>query len=158
MEKTLFSIKSKLLSNPTIRKLLVNTNKNCLRDAAPTVEEADPHFYVGTIVDFGIDTENAISNCISIESSGVDILDNPMGAIWVVRITAFSKLDIVEMDDNRLRTYALAQEIVAAIDGYSTNMQGSIEFDSNEYKTIDGEYLGFTNEFSIFEKTEIQDY
>jgi len=152
MEKNMFVIKNKLLENVNLRKLLFYSTPDALDLEAPEVSSVSKNIDLTSILDYGQDPNNQINSFIAVD---LDIAEFEDKAIETINISLFCRHSTILMNNNRLRHFALSQEIATALNKTMLFGVGKMQLVGMELKVLNRNYVGFELEFFAIDSTEI---
>ena len=157
MESSMFMIKSKLLESAELRKLLFHTTPDALDLAEPVKDDVKNRIDLTSIIDYQLENTNSVANFVLVELSSMD-LSNGDFAGHNIMVSAFSKHSNVSLNGNRMRHFAIAQEIYSILTELSIGALGKLELLEMELKTIDSGYVGYQMSFLAIDTTEVDNF
>ena len=159
MEQNMFIIKHKLLQNVNLRKLLFYSSPDALEDgmADVAVSDVEKRIDLTSVVHYGQDPQNQVNSFISIDLDMSDFSDF-QEMVHEISVSLFCNHATLAMNNNRLRHFALSQEIVTALDGTMLVSAGKMILTNMELKILNEDYVGYQLSFMAIASTEIQDF
>lgn len=145
IQKTQYEIKSALLNNADIRKLLYYDQPDALSLEAPTIEQVKEHITFFPINEMGIqnyDKNTLLSiTCARIDTS-VNEEDN--GSLYVgYLITVVTTKNVWELSDYKIRLIELASLIRETLDGKKFSLPLPLEVLIIDDMILDGSRAGY---------------
>lgn len=143
-QKTMYELKTLLLNNENIRKLLVYDQSNALSITAPSIQEAAQHFSFFPISDMGIknyDKNTLMSlHCITIRpEEGEDTGGIHLG----FGLTIVSTRQVWELDDNKIRLLELISLILEELEGKKLSLPTPLEIFKVDDIILDDSRVGY---------------
>lgn len=149
IQSTLAGIKTVLLNEPIIRKLLCNDSNNCLNMDAPTIKDAEKYITLKPVFQFeNTDdySQNGIIN-IYLADGGPDADNNMFNGILQINV-AFNT-DKWELVDNKIRTLEIADKVINLLDNKKFSTSNKLSFDSLQQLILSKQLVGYALLFNI---------
>lgn len=149
LEQSIFAIKSLLLNEGDIRKLLCNSSNNCLNMTAPTLEEAQNYITLKPIYQFeNKDYEqNGMINLYYTELTPDDEVDTAVSG--TLQVNVVYNVDKWELVDNKIRVIQLSNKIIKLLNNKKFNVSNQLTFASMQELIISKTVVGYALLFSI---------
>lgn len=157
MESSMFIIKNKLLESENLKKLLFHTVPDALDLGVPTLQEVSNHIDLTSIINYGLENSNSIANFVLVELSSMDLSNGEMAGHNII-VTAFSKHSNISLNNNRMRHFAITQEIYSILGDLTIGSLGKLDLLEMELKTIDTGYVGYQMSFLAIDTTEVENF
>lgn len=157
MERNMFIIKNKLLENVNLRKLLFYTGPDALESTDPTAEDVERYIDLTSVVNYGQNPNNPINNFIVVSWSNADLSDFTQSVSGII-VEVFCNHSSILLDNNKMRHFAISQEIVTSLNSSMLLSAGKMELINMELKILNETYVGFELEFMAIDSTEVEDF
>lgn len=157
MERNMFIIKNKLLENVNLRKLLFYSTPDALEKTETSVESVNKQIDLTSVVHYGTDPKNPVNSFITVDLDQSDFADF-QEAIHELSVNLFCNQSTLLMNNNRLRHFALAQEIVNSLGGTMLLSAGKMVLTNMELKILNEDYVGFQLDFMAIDSTEVDNF
>jgi hypothetical protein len=148
-EKALFQIKTLLLQNTNLRKLLYNTVPSALEETAPTVSEVEELITLTPYLENDEGVANSYKNAfIAIYPTRFNI-DN-IGDVIQIAISVFVSKDYYELDNERLRVFSILEECEKTLDNVKLEFAGKLELQNAAIEVLDvNKYIGYITGWEV---------
>jgi hypothetical protein len=143
INKTLYAIKNKLINNDTITKSLFYSVANPLEQADLTTAQKESVVVMNPIVEYNTDPNNTINNFIAIGIPMVVYGDNLEGVLIRINIAIVCHTDYWELNNNRLRLMALAEEVFNELNEQKFSLSGKLIIDGFEPEIFRDNLVGY---------------
>ena len=156
----MFIIKNKLLENVNLRKLLFYSKPDAITNiglADPVVSDIEKYIDLTSVVHYGQDPQNQINSFIVVNLNESDLSDFTQ-SVHGIGVSLFCNHSSLLLDGNRLRHFALAQEIVTTLGSTILLSAGKMELINMELKILNEDYVGFELEFIAIDSTEVDNF
>lgn len=157
IDRVIMEIKKMLLTNENIRKLLGDNTPSALENAAPTKSSVSELILTTPAVYMTEDENNVKYNTFAVIYVPLLEFNSQMNDLTFV-IDLFTRKELIELDNNRLRLHQILAEIVETIDNKRISMAGRIQFTTATYINIGNRYLGFQVEMSVLDEAVENDF
>lgn len=157
IDRVIMEIKKMLLTNENIRKLLGDNTPSALENAAPTKSSVSELILTTPAVYMTEDENNVKHNTFAVIYVPLLEFNSQMNDLTFV-IDLFTRKELIELDNNRLRLHQILAEIVETIDNKRISMAGRIQFTTATYINIGNRYLGFQVEMSVLDEAVENDF
>lgn len=157
LDRVLLEIKTTLLNNENIRKLLKYNTPDALSLSAPTKEQ----------VNYAIKTDPTIymeedQNKIELNSFIVAYVPSLNFSSDFNDITfmidLFTKKEILNLHNNQIRLLQLLSEVSKSIDNKRVSLAGRIHLTNASYIVVGTRYVGYQIEFSVIDEAIENDF
>lgn len=126
LEKIMYEIQRELLNSETLRKALYYSDRDALTRPAPKYEDVRDLVKVAPIIFVDSETEEDEANSfITIEAIEGDFIIAAGTIALKVGITTDRR--IWELDDERIRVYVIAEEVLKLLEGFKSSAAGRLE-------------------------------
>ena len=149
IESSLAAIKSLLLTDEIVRKLVYNDSNNALNIEAPNVDETDKYITLHPIYQFenvGDYTQNGMIN-IFFDNGSPSVDDNALTG--VIQVNVVFNIDKWELVNNKIRPLMLSNRIIQLLDGRKLTLSNPLEFNSIQQLIINKQLVGYALLFDI---------
>lgn len=145
VESSLKKIKTKLLLNENLRKLLYyeTIDNNTI---APVIEQVKDHIYLQPVITVETTEPFNKKNYITITIPEGDKSGNKMG--YVVRVIVMCEKTSWNINGD-IRPLLMAQEIVNTLDGFKTDMSNALDFTSIVETVTSKDVVGYSILFDV---------
>lgn len=151
VEKALSLIKSELLSDKDIRKLLYYSTSDALSKEAPSISDVENKIITGNYVDRTKDEGK--SAFILVFSPGWNTEGNVSDITF--QIGAYTWPDNNDLDFNRLRHLAFLHRIETVLEGKKLDFAGNLTMEAANIESVDnGETLGYSTTWGVSDSSE----
>ena len=157
MERNMFIIKNKLLENVNLRKLLFYSKPDALALTEPLASDIEKYIDLTSVVHYGQNPQNQINSFIVVNLNESDLSDFTQ-SIHGIGVSLFCNHSSLLLDNNRLRHFAIAQEIVTTLGSTILLSAGKMELINMELKILNEDYVGFELEFIAIDSTEVDNF
>ena len=144
-QKALYEMKSLLLNNENIRKILVYDQPDALEQAAPDISQASKHITFFPISEVGITnyTENTLMTITcSVVDPETDSEDD--GSVYLgYIITVITTKNLWELKNYKIRLLELISEITETLNGYKCSLPIPLTVLKAEDVVFDGSHAGY---------------
>lgn len=149
IEKLPSEVKTKLLNNETIRKLMINDNNNALNMAVPPKEKVVD--YITTHPVYQIENkENYQQNgMINIYVTTGEPDDEELIIYGVLRINIAYNVDKWDLVDNKCRPMSIANEVIKLLKDCKFSISNKLDFASLDELIVSKQLVGYTLLFNI---------
>ena len=149
IQATLAGIKTVLLNNETIRKLLYIDSNNCLNMDAPTRKMAEKYITLKPIYQFeNIDdySQNSMINIFLADGEPNAEINEFNGVVQVNIVTNIDKWDLV---DDKIRPLELANKVIELLNNKKFSVSNTLEFNNIQQLILTKQVVGYALLFSI---------
>lgn len=142
-EKSLFQIKSLLLQNEKIRKLLYHMVPNALDLQAPSIDQVKDLITLTPYLEDREGVSNSFRNAFIAVYPTRFMLDTTSDLIQIA-IAVFVTKDYYEMDQETIRTLSILAECENVLDNEKFEFAGHLEFQNGMIEIIDtNRFIGY---------------
>lgn len=141
VSSTLAEIRSKLLNNTNIRKLLYNDSNNALNMDIPSIDNVEKYITLYPIYDFEHKQDYEQNSMINIVLDNADVEDNELGGI--LRINIATNIDKWDLVGNKIRPLELANEIYKTLYGVKFSISNLLDFNTIQELIINKSLVGY---------------
>ena len=143
LNKGLYEIKTALLANEEVRKLLFYDQKDALEKTAPEISDVKDYIGFFPITESGI-TDYKKNTFIAITVPKLDTdLQEKENIYFGFYLTVISKKDVWELNDNKVRIISLCDEIIKALDGKKISFPTPLEVVGMQQIVYDASTCGY---------------
>lgn len=149
IEQTIAAIKTKIINDEDVRKLLFHDSNNALNMLAPTVLETDSYVTTKPIYEFENKNEynqNSMVNVYMIEVVPTDDIKAFVGAI---QINITCNLDIWNLLDNKIRPLQIADRIIKLIHNQKFHLSNKITLRNMTDLIVNKTMVGYALLFEV---------
>jgi hypothetical protein len=157
IDRVIMEMKKMLLSNENIRKILGDHTPSALENAAPTKSSVLDLILTTPAVYMNEDDTNVKYNTFCVIYVPLLQFNSQMNDLTFV-IDIFTRKELIELNNNKLRLHQLLAEIVETIDNKRISMAGRIQFSTATYINMGNRYLGFQVEMSVIDEAVENDF
>lgn len=154
IESTMAAIKTKLLSDETIRKLLFHDSNNALNMPAPRIEQVEKYITLKPIYDFENKEDYSQNSVINIHTTqampgGESKIVN--GALQINVVCNEEKWELI---NSKIRPMQICNTIIKLIDNCKFTVSNKIVFDAMTDLIISKKLFGYALLFAITDGSE----
>ena len=149
IQSTLAEMKTLLLNNNEIRKLLCNDSNNCLNMETPTVKDAEKYITLRPIFQFENTDDYAQQGMINIFVSDGEPDDEQNMFSGVVQVNVVYNVDKWELVDNKIRVLELANKVIELLNNKKFSVSNRVEFTSLQQLILSKQLVGYALLFAI---------
>ena len=144
LNKGFYEMKTALLANEKIRKILYYDQPDALSQSVPAVEAVYDYITFVPITESGI-VDYKKNTFISITSPKIDIdLEEHNNLYFSFYVTIISKKDVWELEGNKLRLISLADEVIDSLDAKKLSFPAKLEVIGMQQVIYDASTYGYT--------------
>lgn len=144
LNKSFYEIKTALLANQNIRKILYYDQPDALLKIAPEIEAVKDYITFVPVTELGIVDYNK-NTFISITAPKIDTdLEEHSNLYFAFYVTIISKKDIWELEGNKLRLISLANEVIESLDAKKFSFPSKLEVIGMQEVVYDASTYGYT--------------
>jgi hypothetical protein len=129
VNKTLYAIKSKLMNNNDLTKLLFYSVPNPLEEDDLTTSQKNQVITLNPIVEYNTDPNNTINHFISIGVPMIGFGDNLEGVLIQIELAIVCHVDYWELNNNRLRLMTVAEKVYDELNEKKFSLSGKLIID-----------------------------
>lgn len=149
IEQDIYAIRDRLYTNKIIAKLLYYSDSNALKGAYVDRSQIDNHIFVSPVFDTTKEPFNK-HTFISITVANTEWDDEDSTHLAAYRINVFSKIELWELDDERVRPLTIASEIIKILDQIKLKSSHKLFYISADLTVLNnGDMAGYTLLFGI---------
>jgi hypothetical protein len=143
LNKTLFAIRSKLINNNDLTKLLFYSVANPLEQNDLTTEQKNSIITLNPIVEYNTDPNNTINNFISIGVPMIGYGDNMEGVLIRIDVAIVCHVDYWELNNNRLRLMSVAELVFDELNEQKFSLSGKLVIDAFKPEIFQDNLVGY---------------
>ena len=157
IEKLPGEVKTKLLNNEIIRKLMINDSNNALNMATPPKEKVVD--YITTHPVYQIENkENYQQNgMINVYVTTGEPDDEELITYGVLRVNIAYNVDKWDLVDNKCRPMSIANEVIKLVNNHKFSISNKVEFASLDELIVSKQLVGYTLLFNITDGSGVLD-
>jgi hypothetical protein len=143
LNKTLYAIKTKLINNNDLTKLLFYSVPNPLEQDELTTTQKNQVITLNPVVEYNTDPNNTINNFISIGVPMVGYGDNLEGVLIKIDIAIVCHVDYWELNNNRLRLMTVAEKVFDELNEQKFSLSGKMNIDGLSPEIFQDNLVGY---------------
>jgi hypothetical protein len=145
LNKTLYAIRSKLLGDDQIVKLLFHAVPNPFDEELtdPTQQQRDLLITLNPIVEYNTNPEQQLNNFISIGIPVVAFGSNTEGVIIRIELAIVCHVDYWQLNNNKMRLLSIVERIHELLDEQKFNLSGSFILESLKPEIFQDNLAGY---------------
>jgi hypothetical protein len=143
VNKTLYAIKSKLMNNNDLTKLLFYSVPNPLEQADLTTAQKESIIVMSPIVEYNTDPNNTVNHFISIGVPMIVYGDKLEGVLVRISIAIVCHVDYWELNNNRLRLMLAAEQVFNELNEQKFSLSGKLIIDGFEPEIFQDNLVGY---------------
>ena len=139
---TMYKVKSQLVNNQDLMKLLRYSVADPLSEADVSEEDADKLVTLEPIIDYGVQEGNEINNFISLGLPAIDNFNNSVEPTFIqFDIAVFSNSQYWELDNKKIRLMEIMSEIYDTINNEKFTLSGRLIIDGVRPSVLEDKYF-----------------
>lgn len=157
LDKTIFEMKKMLLKNESFKKLLYYNTPDSLSQSVPTLAQATDLVKTTPAIYMEEDENQFELNTFAVIYVPIIDFSAQLNDITFV-VDVFTKKELIELDNNKLRLHQLVTEIYETLDNKRVSLAGRIQFSNASYVNMGNRYIGFQIEMSVIDEAAENDF
>lgn len=149
IESTLAAIKTKLLSDEKLRKLLFHDSNNALNMLAPSELEVDNYITLKPIFEFENKEEYNQNSIVNVYVTEIIPTDNETSFTGVLQINVACNIDIWDLLDNKIRPIQICNRIIKLLNKKKFTISNNLELSNMTDLIINKKMIGYALLFEI---------
>lgn len=149
VESTIAAIKTKLLDNEDLRKLLFHDSNNALNMLAPTVLELRDYITSKPIFEFENKEEYNKNSVINIYVTEIIPTDESASFTGVLQVNVVCNLDVWELVDNKIRPLQISNKIIKMLNNTKFTVSNKLVLSNMTDLIINKKMVGYALLFEI---------
>lgn len=143
LQKTLYEIKSTLLNDELVRKLIYNDSNNCLNMEPPTKDVVKQYITLHPIYQFENTKCYEQQGMINIFVYGNTANDGYVTTSGALQINIVFNIDKWELVDGKIRPLELADRIVRLVDNKKFSISNQLKYASTQPLVLSKQLVGY---------------
>lgn len=157
LDKTIFEMKKMLLKNESFKKLLYYNTPDSLSQSVPTLAQVTDLVKTTPAIYMEEDENQFELNTFAVIYVPIIDFSAQLNDITFV-VDVFTKKELIELDNNKLRLHQLVTEIYETLDNKRVSLAGRIQFSNASYVNMGNRYIGFQIEMSVIDEAAENDF
>lgn len=157
LDKTIFEMKKMLLKNENFKKLLYYNTPDSLSQSVPTLAQVTDLVKTTPAIYMEEDENQFELNTFAVIYVPIIDFSAQLNDITFV-VDVFTRKELIELDDNKLRLHQLITEIYETLDNKRVSLAGRIQFSNASYVNMGNRYIGFQIEMSVIDEAAENDF
>lgn len=157
LDKTIFEMKKILLKNESFKKLLYYNTPDSLSQSVPTLAQVADLVKTTPAIYMEEDENQFELNTFAVIYVPIIDFSAQLNDITFV-VDVFTKKELIELDNNKLRLHQLVTEIYETLDNKRVSLAGRIQFSNASYVNMGNRYIGFQIEMSVIDEAAENDF
>lgn len=149
IESTINGIKTVLLNDEQIRKLLFNDSNNALELPSPTKQEVENYITNYPVFEFENKKDYAQNSMINIFLTNATPDDEYNACDGIIQISVVTNVDKWSLTDGGIRPIKLANRIIKLLDNKKFSISNPIKFDTMDNLILSKQLVGYALLFSL---------
>lgn len=149
IELTLAAIRTKLLKDEKIRKLLFHDSNNALEMLAPQENQIQNYITLKPVFEFENKNDYNQNTIVNIYTTQIIPTDDVKSCTGVVQINVACNSDVWELLDNKIRPLQICNKIIQLVHGQKFNVSNKLVLDSISDLIINKKMIGYALLFEI---------
>jgi hypothetical protein len=149
IQSTLAGVKTVLLNDEIVRKLLCNDSNNCLNMDTPTVTSAEKYITLKPVYQFENTDAYAQNGMINIFLSDGEPNSDINLFQGIMQINIVFNVDKWELVDNKIRTLEIADKVINLLDNKKFSTSNKLSFNSLQQLILSKQLVGYALLFNI---------
>lgn len=157
LDKTIFEMKKMLLKNENFKKLIYYNTPDSLSQSVPTLAQVTDLIKTTPAIYMEEDENQFELNTFGVIYVPIIDFSAQLTDITFV-VDVFTRKELIELDNNKLRLHQLLTEIYETLDNKRVSLAGRIQFSNASYVNMGNRYIGFQIEMSIIDEAAENDF
>ena len=149
IESTLAAIKTKLLRDEKLRKLLFHDSNNALNMLAPSELEVDNYITLKPIFEFENKEEYNQNSIVNIYVTEIIPTDNEVSFTGILQINVACNIDVWDLLDNKIRPIQICNQIIKLLNKKKFTISNNLELSNMTDLIINKKMIGYALLFEI---------
>ena len=149
IQSTLAGVKTALLKDDIVRKLLCNDSNNCLNMDTPDEKSAKKYITLRPIFQFENTDDYSQNGMINVFLSDGEPDDTENIFHGVMQVNIVYNTDKWELIDNKIRTLELANKVIKLLNNKKFSVSNKLVFDSMQQLVLSKQLVGYALLFAI---------
>ncbi len=149
IQESLFAIRTVVLGNEGIRKLLCFDVRNPLQQNPPTFTKALEHTQMSPIFNVNVEPYNKNTFITFVISKG-DLDENNSHEV-AIRISIISRNSLWELESNKIRPLEIASEIVKILENRKVSASHKLIYEAMQLVVLNEDYSGYNVQFTLID-------
>lgn len=150
LEKDLFMIRDIIFSNKNIQKMIYYSDSDPLSKADPDSNKVSEHIFLSPVFDTTREPFNK-HTFISITMNNTELSEEDVTHYAGVRINVFSKLELWNLDNERIRPLAIGTELIKILHDIKLSSSHKLFYLMADLVTVDETTAGYTFLFGLMD-------
>lgn len=157
LDKAIFEMKKMLLKNENFKKLVYYNTPDSLSQSVPTLAQVTDLVKTTPAIYMEEDENQFELNTFAVIYVPIIDFSAQLNDITFV-VDVFTRKELIELDDNKLRLHQLITEIYETLDNKRVSLAGRIQFSNASYVNMGNRYIGFQIEMSVIDEAAENDF
>lgn len=157
LDRTIFEMKKMLLKNENFKKLIYYNTPDSLSQTVPTLAQVTDLIKTTPAIYMEEDENQFELNTFGVIYVPIIDFSAQLTDITFV-VDVFTRKELIELDNNKLRLHQLLTEIYETLDNKRVSLAGRIQFSNASYVNMGNRYIGFQIEMSIIDEAAENDF
>lgn len=157
LDRTIFEMKKMLLKNENFKKLIYYNTPDSLSQSVPTLAQVTDLIKTTPAIYMEEDENQFELNTFGVIYVPIIDFSAQLTDITFV-VDVFTRKELIELDNNKLRLHQLLTEIYETLDNKRVSLAGRIQFSNASYVNMGNRYIGFQIEMSIIDEAAENDF
>lgn len=150
IQTTMSAVKTRLLNDSTVRKLLYYDTTNALDLEAPSAKQmGNKYITLRPIFEFENKGDYSQNSIVNIYTTEISPLEDTQACVGVLQINVVCNLDLWELDDAKIRPMQLAEKVIQLVHNQKLTVSNKIVFNSMTDLIISKKMVGYALLFEI---------
>lgn len=149
IELTMAAIRTKLLEDETMRKLLFHDSNNALNMLAPSKVSVEQYITLKPVLEFENKNEYNQNSMINIYLTDINPIDDVKACSGVLQVNVVCNTGVWELLDNKIRPLQLSNRIIKLIHGCKFNVSNKLVLATISDLIINKKMIGYALLFDI---------
>ena len=156
LQKGLFEVRTTLLGNSDIRKLVFHDTVDALENVTVSLEDADEHIIVSPVFDMNEEPFDK-NTIISIALNRANFSDDTTMTSSIIKINVLTQSTLWKLNNNLIRPLQIANLIIDLLNNQKFSSSHKMNFISLELAILDEKVNGYTLSFHLHEGSAMLD-
>ena len=148
-ESTMGAMRTKLLKDEMLRKLLYHDSNNALQMLPPTEQEVQDYITLKPIFDFENKKNYDKNSSINIYMTSVDPQLDNVTADAIIQVNVVCNIDIWDLVNNKIRPVQIANRIITLLNNQKFTASNSLVFNSLDNLIVSKHMVGYALLFEL---------
>lgn len=157
IEQTIAAVKTKIINDEDVRKLLFHDSNNALNMLAPTVLETDSYITTKPVYEFENKNEYNQNSMVNIYMIEIVPTDDVKAFVGALQVNVTCNLDIWDLLDNKIRPIQICDRIIKLVHNQKFYLSNKLRLTNVTDLIVNKKMVGYALLFEITDGSGTQD-